>query len=81
MVDGNPEEATIRTLFSSDPSMGLKALSELDAKSLSIPTLKFSVNAPGADGTPVSTVATYSGLRLDGRDRRRRRRWCSNRPT
>lgn len=65
VVDGNIEEATIRTLFSSDPSMGLKALSELDAKSLSIPTLKFSVNAPGPDGTPVATVATYSGLQLE----------------
>lgn len=65
VVDGNLDEASIRSLFTTDPAAGLSGLADLDATSLSIPTLTFTMAAPATSVPAVDIEMTYSGLELN----------------
>ena len=60
--DGNLSEEGLRALLSENPSASLASLATLDAKSVTVPEIRFSMPSAGGEGEPVEISVVYRDL-------------------
>jgi hypothetical protein len=62
--DGNLSEEGLRALLSDNPSASLSSLATLDAKSVTIPEIRFAMPAGGTEAEPLDVSVVYRDLVL-----------------